>query len=402
MKTHKKISGKRWTLYFVLAVLAGLIVFLFIPANYYVHRALMFQMPKIDHYRIFENREVIAGDPQPWNFAANYDTQDIPPRHQAYFEELGTVAFLVIRDGEVIFEQYWDDHSEESYVNSFSMAKSVLSLLVGCAIDDGFIKSVEQPVSDFLPEWTSFNGKVLTIKHLLTMSAGVKWDESYSSLFSPTTNAYYGNDLWKLTRAQVLEEEPGVRFNYQSGVSQILAFLLQKAVGKPVSEYASERLWTPIGAEQDALWSLDRKGGMEKAYCCFNSNARDFARLGQLVLNKGAWGTKQVIDTSYINAMLTPSTWLSYTPKPTPDGQPYLERPCTFYGYQIWLAQHQGMTIPYLRGILGQYIFVIPEMNAVIVRLGHKRDKVYNIDQNYTVDVDVWLDAGIEILNRKF
>lgn len=400
MKTHKKISGKRLTLYIILFVLAGLIVFLFIPANYYVHRALMFQSPKIDHYRIFENREVIAGDPQPWNFATNFDTQDIPPRHQAYFEELGTVAFLVVQNGEVIFEQYWDDHSEESYVNSFSMAKTVISLLVGCAIDDGFIKSVEQPVSDFLPEWTSFEGKTLTIKDLLTMSGGVKWDESYNSLFSLTTDAYYGNDLWKLTKNEVLEEEPGVRFNYQSGVSQLLAFLLQKAVGKSVSEYASEKLWTPIGAEQDALWSLDRKDGMEKAYCCFNSNARDFARLGQLVLNKGAWGEQQVIDSSYINAMLTPATWLSFTPKPTPDGQPYPARPCTFYGYQIWLAHHEDMTIPYFRGILGQYIFVIPEMNAVIVRLGHKRDKVYNIDQNYTIDIDVWLDAGIEILRR--
>jgi CubicO group peptidase (beta-lactamase class C family) len=126
------------------------------------------------------------------------------------------------------------------------------------------------------------------------MSAGVEWDESYSSLFSKTTQAYYGKDLWKLALTEKLIEKPGVRFNYQSGVSQILAFVLQKATDKNISDYASEKLWTPMEAEEDALWSLDRKDGHEKAYCCFNTNARDFARFGQLILNKGVWDGDQV------------------------------------------------------------------------------------------------------------
>ena len=267
---------------------------------------------------------------------------------------------------------------------------------------DGSIKSVNQPVSDFFPEWTSYDGKVLTIKDLLTMSAGVDWDESYSSLFSKTTEAYYGNNLWSLALTERLIEKPGVRFNYQSGVTQILAFIIQKATRKNIANYASEKLWTPIHAEEDALWSLDRKNGMEKAYCCFNTNARDFARLGQLILNKGRWDGEQVVDSNYIREATTPATWLTYTPKLQP-GEIILKPtvPCTFYGYQFWLVNYQGLKIINMRGMLGQYILVIPELDAVIVRLGKKRDKEYNIEQNYPKDLEIWLKAGLDVINKQ-
>ncbi len=402
MKSTKKVSFIKIALYLLLSFLCGAGIFLLIPSNYYVHRALIHQMPKINQYKIFENRIVSADDPQPWEFSDNATESSIPVEFEAYFEKYETVAFIVIQHKQIILEQYWDNYSPLSLSNSFSMSKSIISLLVGCAIDDGYIKSVEQPVSDFLPEWTSHDGKVLTILDLLTMSAGVEWDEAHSSLFSKTTNAYYGKDLWKLTLTEKLVETPGVRFNYQSGVSQILAFLLQKATGKNISTYASEKLWTPIQAEEDALWSLDHKDGMEKAYCCFNSNARDFARLGQLVLNKGQWNGQQVVDSNYINAATTPASWLQYTRKALPDETVApAPTPCKFYGYQFWLINYNGLQIPYMRGILGQYIFVIPELDAVIVRLGKMRDKDYNMDQNYTKDMTVWLDAGLKVINQQ-
>ncbi|NDP19664.1 MAG: serine hydrolase [Paludibacter sp.] len=402
MKSTKKISFKKIALYLLLSFFGGAGIFLFIPSNYYIHRALIHQMPKIDQHKIFENRIVSADDPQPWKFTANATENSIPVEFEDDFKKYETVAFIVIQHNKIILEQYWGNYSPLSLSNSFSMSKSIISLLVGCAIQDGFIKSVEQPVSDFLPEWTSYDGKVLTILDLLTMSAGVEWDESHNSLFSKTTNAYYGKDLWKLTLTEKLEEIPGVRFNYQSGVSQILAFLLQKATGKNISTYASEKIWTPIQAEEDALWSLDHKDGMEKAYCCFNSNARDFARLGQLVLNKGEWNGQQIVDSNYINAATAPASWLQYTPKALPnDTIVPVPFPCKFYGYQFWLVNYNGLQIPYMRGILGQYIFVIPELDAVIVRLGKKRDKEYNLDQNYTKDMTVWLDAGLEVINKQ-
>lgn len=400
MQSSKKFSKKKLFLYIPLLLVFAVAVFLLLPSNYYVSRALIHLMPKIDQYTIFDNRNVAAGDPQPWDFAENVTGRVIAPEFESDFSKFQTVAFVVVQHNKIIFEQYWKNYTPISLSNSFSMSKSIISLLVGCAIKDGSIKSVDQPVSDFLPEWTSFEGKTLIIKDLLTMSAGVEWDESHNSLFSKTTEAYYGKDLWKLTLTEKLVEKPGVRFNYQSGVSQILAFLLQKATGKSVSQYASEKIWTPIQAEEDAVWSLDHKKGMEKAYCCFNSNARDLARLGQLILNKGRWNGKQVVDSNYINEATTPATWLQYTPKSSQNQSISVKPvPCTFYGYQFWIANYQGLKIPYFRGILGQYIFVIPELDAVIVRLGKKRDKEYNLQQNYTKDVDIWLKAGIEVIN---
>lgn len=402
MTFAKKNVFKKITLYLLLTIIVGAGIFLLLPGNYYVHRALMHLMPKIDQYTIFENRMVKADDPHPWEFAPNVENNQIAPEFAPDFKKYETVAFVVVQHNKIIQEQYWNNYSPLSMSNSFSMAKSIISLLVGCAITDGNIKSVNQPVSDFLPEWTSFEGKTLTIKDLLTMSAGVEWDESYNSLFSKTTQAYYGNDLWKLTLTEKLIEKPGVRFNYQSGVSQILAFILQKATGKNIADYASEKLWTPIQAEEDALWSLDHKDGMEKAYCCFNTNARDFARLGQLILNKGVWDGQQVVDSNYIREATTPATWLKFTRKLRPGETTYREPiPCNFYGYQFWLLNYQGLKIINMRGMIGQYILIIPQLDAVIVRLGKKRDKEYNIDQEYPKDIEVWLKAGIDAINRQ-
>lgn len=393
----KKKNG-RIVLYSVLVIIAGFVIYLSLPQNYYIHKALINLFPRIDNGEIFEHRVVVASNPQPWEFSDHFNTSEIPDEYVPEFEEFGTIAFLVVQHNQIVYEKYWENFNNQSRTNSFSMAKGLLSLLVGAAMQDGLIKSVEQPVQDFLPQWTDFKGDTLRIKHLLTMSAGVDWDESYSSLFSKTTQAYYGKDLWNLTLSEKLIEKPGVKFNYQSGVSMMIAFLLQKATGKTVSEYASEKIWSPIGAQEDAWWSTDTNDGMEKAYCCFHSNARDFARLGQLVLNKGSWNNVQLIDSSYLQELITPASYLSYTPKPEGESV-YEARPNTFYGYQMWIADYHQMKIPYFRGILGQYVFVLPELDAVIVRLGHKRSKLFNIQQNHTLDVETWINAGVEILN---
>ena len=389
---------------FLLLLVVAVAAVLFWPGNYYVRQALLHLMPKIDQYPIFENRVVKAGDPMPLPYALGVNGRRIAPRFEEDFSRYGTVAFVVLKHGQVWAEQYWEGYSDTSHSNSFSMAKSIVSLLVGCAIQDGYIRSVDQPVGDFLPEWGAFEGDPLTIRDLLTMSAGVKWDESASSLFSTTTEAYYGKDLWGLAQREILIEKPGVYFNYQSGVTQILAFVLKKATGKNIADYASEKIWTPIQAEEDALWSLDHEGGMEKAYCCFNSNARDFARLGQLVLQHGYWYPRRgnasdsvaarisVVDSAYIAEATTPATYLKARLE---DGR---EVPCTMYGYQFWMLDYKGLDVTYFRGILGQYIFVIPALDAVVVRLGHERSDTYNVEQDYPVDVDIWLEAALDLL----
>ncbi|MDR1557795.1 MAG: beta-lactamase family protein [Tannerellaceae bacterium] len=375
---------------FILAVLCLTGGFLMLPSNYYLRRTLVHTFPKIDQYRIFENRMVEAGSPRPWEKAEGYNTLSIPEDYLPLFEEYGTIAFVVIKDGRLLFESYWEDYSPQSLSNSFSMAKSIVSLAIGCAVEDGFIRGIDQPVSDFFPEFGKYEGKEPTIRHLLTMSAGVDFEESYASPFSPTTKLYYGNNLHAITFGMKQVETPGVNFIYQSGVTQLLAFIVEKATGEHLAQYVSRKLWTPMHAEENALWSLDKAEGMEKAYCCFNSNARDFARFGQLILNKGSWDSIPLISEAYLQEALRPDTCLTDIQYNEVNRR---------YGFQFWHLTYEGLSIPYMRGLQGQYVFAIPEKNAVIVRLGHKRDVAEYTSQHYPRDIDVWLAAGLKLID---
>lgn len=369
-------------------ILVFLIIFLMWPSNYYLRQTIRHGYPSIDDIKIFPFHVIKAKDPKPWITSEKYNQKELDKKYIPAFEELKTIAFLVVRHEEIVFEKYWESYDEYSLTNSFSMAKSIVGLLVGCAIDDGLIKSVNQPVKDFVPNFDHPEFTTLTIRHLLTMSAGVDFDEAYSSVFSKTTRFYYGNNLEEMTLNMKQIEEPGKFFYYQSGVTQLLALILEKATGKGLSDYASEKLWTPIHAEKDAVWSLDKKDGVEKAFCCIYSNARDFARLGQLILNKGKWDNKQIISTSYLDASLTPDTTLISRK---------LQRVNKLYGYQWWIIPQKEETVYLAKGLYGQYIYVLPAHNAVIVRLGHKRSEVRDSNDN-PIDERIWLKAGLEIL----
>jgi CubicO group peptidase (beta-lactamase class C family) len=278
-------------------------------------------------------------------------------------KRLNTIAVVAIKNDSLLYEQYWDGYSDSSLSGSFSMAKSITSLLIGVAIKEGKIKSVDDPVLAYLPEFGTKGefGIKLKIKDLLTMSSGSNWDESYANPFSVTTESYYGFNLHRTATGVKIIKEPGTYFSYKSGDTELLGLVLEKATGKSLSEYASEKLWKPIGAEHAALWSLDKENGVEKAFCCFNTNARDFARIGQLMLHGGQWKGNAIIDSAYFTQSVTACGIKDE------DGQS-----CNYYGYQWWLRPaHPGVF--YARGILGQYIIVIPSKKVVVVRLGHNR-----------------------------
>ncbi|AKD02434.1 serine hydrolase [Pontibacter korlensis] len=331
----------------------------------YVYKALVYNFADIDDNIIFDQREIDApATPQPWPLARMYNRIQLPQELEQLHQELESVAFLVVKDDSILYEQYWDGYSDESLSNSFSMAKSIVSMLIGVAIKEGKIQSVEQPVADFLPEFKEGDKAKIKIKHLLWMSSGLNWDESYSNPLSMTTEAYYGSNLKEIIDRLEALEEPGQKWIYKSGDTQVLAFVLQKATGKSLSKYAEEKLWKPLGAAQDAEWSIDQPDGVEKAYCCFFSNARDFARLGKLYLHNGVWDGDTIVPSAYVQASLTPNGLTKAS-----DGEKV-----DFYGYQWWLMpDYKGPNIFYARGILGQYIVVMPEKNIVIVRLGKQR-----------------------------
>ncbi len=375
---------------FTKALKITLIAILAIAATYfilpkYLQKALIYQLPGISDYQIFDNRTVSAGIPHPWPRATNYNQFTPPEAYADTLDHFNTIAFLVIQHDSILFETYSGGFSATSLSNSFSMAKSIVGLLTGCAISDGYIHSLDDKVLQYLPELEGSHADELTIRHLLTMSSGSSWDESYSSPFSLTTQAYYGHDLVKTFQKVKITEKPGGHFTYKSGDTQLLARILTRSTGKSLAKYTSEKLWQPLEAEQDALWSLDHPGGEEKAYCCFNSNARDFARLGVLVLNRGQWKNRQLVPAGYIRESTTPANHLAKDANGT-----------DYYGLHWWMMRYKAMEIPYARGILGQYIFVLPAFDAVIVRLGHERSKEKR--GAHPLDAYTWVDLGIKVL----
>ena len=373
----KKIGG-----YSILIVILLGIIYFFLPN--YAQKAFLHLTADIDDYEIFENRTIAASNPQPWKKSTQYNQYEMGSAYQEELEGYETTSFLIVKDTALYYEQYFLGYDENEISNSFSAAKSIVSLLVGIAMEEGKIESVFQPVSDFLESFKEGDKSKIILKDLLTMSSGIDWNEAYMSPFSKTTEAYYGDNLKKLVSELKVSDERGREFAYKSINTQILAEVLETATGQSISDYATNRLWRKIGAENDALWSLDKVGGMEKAFCCFNSTARDFARIGQLILNKGKWNGEQVVPAEYIEMATMPAR-LRVSGERIPH-----------YGYQWWILNYNGKQIPYARGILGQYIFVLKDKNAVVVRLGKSRSKLYT--DEHPNDVYTYVEAAYELL----
>lgn len=341
----------------------------------------------IDEYKIFDNRTVKAGATHEWAIGKDYSASKIPSPYLENMERMKTIAYLVIKDDSIRHEEYWDGYNDTSHTSSFSMAKTFVSILVGIAIEEGKIKSLDESIGDFLPEYKEGNKSKITLRHLVTMSSGINFDESYINPIGFAAEAYYGSDLRKLIFKYDAEGEPGKYFHYLSGNTQLLGFVLSKATGMSVSDYASEKLWKPVEAQYDAYWSLDHKDGDEKAYCCFNSNARDFARIGKLYLDSGRYNGKQIVPQKYVLESIQPA--------PTLDG----DSPNQRYGYAWWiLPNYKGHNIFYARGILGQYIIMIPDLNMIVVRLGKRRELS---TAKHPPDLYWYIDASLEICGQK-
>lgn len=349
----------KWLLIIIALFVAGS----YMTGNGWVVRALRYNFVNIDDYKIFENRVIKAGNPKEWNNGSDYNKTQLTPALEKILTDNQSVSFLIIKNDSVRVEKYWDDYSAESLSSSFSMAKSFVGAMIGIALKEGKIKSLDEPVANYIPEFKENNKQNITIRHLLMMSSGLDWDEGYASLFSPVTESYYGTDLYKQITALKYKEPSGKYWEYKSCDTQLLGFILEKAIGKTLSDYCSEKIWTPVNAVHIALWSLDKMDGHEKAYSAFNSNARDFARLAKLYLQIGNWNGVQIIDSSFILASITPNSLID----------PDTKQPNTIYGYQWWQTQIDSHNIFYMRGILGQYVIAVPDMNMIIVRLGKKR-----------------------------
>lgn len=369
-------------LQFLLIIIALAVSGLYISGNGYLVKGIRCTYLRgetsatIDDYQFFAHREIESTKEIPWQEGNDYNTIALSGRFSNALEEYESVALLVIQGDSIRQEHYWDGYGPHSLSNSFSMAKSIVSMLTVIAIQEGKIKSLNQKVSDFIPELKGEYAKDLEVEHLLRMCSGLDWTEHYTSPFSVTAKAYYTRNLEKLILQQEITAPPGEKFIYKSGNTQLMALVLERATGVKIGAYTSQKLWTPLGAGNTALWTLDREHGTEKAYCCFNSNARDFARFGQLYLDSGNFAGTQIID----------SMWITESTRPTSTKTGITD----YYGLSWWLAPQFDTPIYYMRGVFGQYVIVIPELDLVAVRLGHKRSSV--VVNEHRVDLITYVE----------
>jgi CubicO group peptidase (beta-lactamase class C family) len=280
---------------------------------------------------------------------------------ERYLQASGTTAFLVFHEDKLLYERYFNGYDQRSLNTSFSMAKSFASSLVGIAIDEGHIKSVDEPITNYIPQLLKKDNrfKSITIRNLLTMSSGIKYEEGATLPWSDEaddTKTYYSTDLRELALNSQIEGKPAQYFEYNNYNPLLVGMIIERATGMHVARYLQQKLWKPMGMEADGSWSLDSKNdGFEKMESGVNARARDFARFGMLFAKEGNWRGKQLISRRWVEESTRPDT----TMDPSQD-----------YQYFWWVNTPNGKNHFSAQGNYGQYIYVAPEKDLVIVRLG--------------------------------
>ena len=335
----------------------------------------------ITDYKYFDNINIPKSEkPEPWPIHNDFNSVKSTDKLNSIHKRLGTVAYLIIKNDSLWYEKYFDGYNEKSYSNSFSIAKSIVTAVLGRAIDEGYIENLNQKVGDFIPQYKTGLASKLTVGDLSSMSSGMKWTENYTNVFGVTARAYVGTGLEELIKSRPIIREPGQSFKYLSGDTQLLAMTIERATGQKLSSLVYDWFWNPIGAENNALWQVDNlKTNTEKAYCCFNSNARDFAKFGKLFKDYGKWNGKKLLDSSFVKKATSKRF----------DKSPY-------YGYGFWLGNHKGMNYFSMRGHLGQYVIVFPKENIIIVRLGKTNDKKTETDI-YPKDLMIYMEESLKM-----
>nr|WP_321233001.1 serine hydrolase [uncultured Psychroserpens sp.] len=337
----------------------------------------------LEDYKEFDNQAIEAGVSQPWINHQDYNAVTVTPKLEKVNQEWGTIAYLIIKNDSIWFEKYYDGFNEDSKSNSFSMAKSYVSGLMGKAIMEGYIKNLDQPVCDFLPAFCEGKAAKMTVGDLSSMASGTNWDEAYYSPLSITTRAYFDDDLAKVMNGLEVVDEPGQGFKYASGDTQMLAMVIEKATGKKLYDYFEDSFWKPLGSENSTLWQVDSEGhDLVKAYCCIASNAKDFARFGKLYKDYGKWNGQQLLDSAFVAKSVRPR---------------FPESP--EYGYGWWLRRMGNKYFFMMRGHLGQYVFVEPNDNIIIVRLGHQKSPDIGT-KTFTDDIGLYIEEGYKMLGQ--
>jgi CubicO group peptidase (beta-lactamase class C family) len=330
------------------------------PKHFNTSESILFWTPEqqVAGYRnadkIFPSRRIPAGNsayPLPY---AKSDLGNVEIRFgkdvmtvDQYFAQKNVAGLLVIKDGKIVYERYGLGNTENSRWISFSVAKSVVSMLIGAAIQDGYIASVDESVTAYLPRLKDSSYDESTISNLLQMASGVQWNEDYADPQSDVAQASWETvSLYEYLRNKPRRSEPGQVFNYNTAETNLAGTLLRSAIGNNLATYLSDKVWQPFGMESDAYWMLTEPSGGEFGGCCISATLRDYARIGLFALNNGRLrdGT-QVLPENWMEKSTTPSKGFAG------------------YGYFWWLPRMGEFAA---RGIFGQGIGINPKENVVI------------------------------------
>jgi len=275
----------------------------------------------------------------------------------AFLDANRNTGLMLVQGDTVLAERYQYDRQPGQRFASASVAKTVLGMLVGIAVHEQKIFSIDDRAEKYVPELRGHPYGETSLRHLLTMSSGVQFDENATPhLMRLSVLQRSEGGVATVLPINQRERPAGTRFHYSNADSQVLGLVLRAATGKPVAEYLSEKIWQPMGAEADASWLVD-KGGYEVAFCCLNATLRDYARLGMLLASYGSYDGRQIIPEAWVRAS---------TRAEAPHLQPGRATRFNGYGYQTWLVQERAQRFAAL-GAFGQAIFVSPEDKIVMV-----------------------------------
>jgi CubicO group peptidase (beta-lactamase class C family) len=328
-----------------------------------IARALIWRESDVGDQHRFPARRIPAGarsSPLRAGFEADLDVSREGKGLDEFLRETDTLAFLVVHEDRLVRERYFDGATRESLQTSFSTAKSFVSTLVGIAIDAGLIGSVEDAVTDYLPELAARDPgfRQITLRHLLTMSSGIRYQEGGFPSFGDDTYTYYGVDLREvaLNRTRI-DGPPGLAWRYNNYHPLLLGLVLERSTGTSVSDFMARRLWQPLGAEADATWNVDSEySGFEKMESGLNARPVDYARFGLLFLHNGKWNGRRIVSEDWVRAAT---------------GADPATDPAYYHGYRyFWWIDVERPGRFYAMGKYGQYIYLAPDADTVVVRFG--------------------------------
>lgn len=373
MKTHLRVL---WLL-----IIVAIALFVLRPWSTYTPLAMnsLFAPEKrLENFRhmdrIFPSRPIAAGD-EKFEFnrderplALSYLFQEQQHSLDEFLERVSGTGLLIIKNDVIVHERYMNGGSESSNFTSWSVAKSFVSTLVGMALGDGLIQSLDEPISDYVPELKGSGYEGVAIRHVLQMSSGVAFDETYDNRFSDIQQFFVqvfvlGRRADAMMASYAKAMPPGQEHHYASVDTQALGMLLQRLYKKPLATLLSERIWQPLGMEAEAYWNIDQadEEGMEIAFCCINARLRDYAKLGRLYLQQGNWNGEQLLPANWVQEATTPNA-----PHLEPGASPHGYGP-RGYAYQWWVPENYQREY-FAAGVWGQFIYVSEPDDLIIVR----------------------------------